>query len=323
MSINQISISSWNQGYYSGGEVYDGSTSHISSDRITIDPVIHSIKFTTSPVELDYWHKLQDDSWEIYDTQPYQQGTVSVYLLDENENVLYNGSPAYDVEVNLDNYPTAKYIIIGASEDRGTVNRNIMARDPTSSDAQSTWYTMHSVITYTYEAYNWYMTEDEELANDYMPNEVAEYTTPIPFASWTIAPSVNSGFPITGAFEPTPTLDTIPLPNSQWRITEGYNDGFLFNMLLPNILYIPPPEPDIPECANWLSHWFIRKEDMDLNRESVMGYISKKSDRSFQPGNFKRLPHWNNSVQELNNQYYEMIGEDENDGRIRLERGDS
>lgn len=82
-------------------------------------------------------------------------------------------------------------------------------------------------------------------------------------------------------------------------------------------------EVNVPECANWLSHWFIRKEDMDLNRESVMGYISKKSDRSFQPGNFKYLSHWNNSVQELNNQYYEMIGEDENGGRIRLERGDS
>lgn len=82
-------------------------------------------------------------------------------------------------------------------------------------------------------------------------------------------------------------------------------------------------EVNISECANWLSHWFIRREDMDLNRESVMGYISRKSDRSFQPGNFKYLPHWNNSVQELNNQYYEMIGEDESGGRIRLERGDN
>lgn len=235
MSINQISISSWNQGAYSGDGVYNGSTSYISSDRITIDPVIHSIKFTTSSVELDYWRKLQDDSWEIYDTQPYRQGSVYVYLLDENENVLYSGSPAYNVEVNLDNYPTAKYIIIMASEDRGTVNRNIMARDPTSSDTQSSWYTMHSTITYTYEAYNWYMTEDDELANDYMPNEVAEYTTPIPFASWTIIPGVNSGFPVTGAYSQIPALDTIPLPSSQWRITEGYNDGFLFNMLLPNI----------------------------------------------------------------------------------------
>jgi hypothetical protein len=40
-------------------------------------------------------------------------------------------------------------------------------------------------------------------------------------------------------------------------------------------------EVNISECANWLSHWFIRKKDMDLNRESVMGYISRKSDRSF------------------------------------------
>ena len=115
-----------------------------------------------------------------------------------------------------------------------------------------------------------------------------------------------------------------PYPASLWRIDES-NDGYPYNELMPDILYrdpTPPPQPDIPECANWLSHWFIRKEDMDLNRASVMGYISKKSDRSFQPGNFRYFPHWNNSVQELNNQYYEMIGEDENGGRIRLERGD-
>ena len=90
-----------------------------------------------------------------------------------------------------------------------------------------------------------------------------------------------------------------PYPANLWRIDES-NDGYPYNELMPDILYCdpsPPPDPSIPEYANWLSHWFIRKGDMDLNRESVMGYISKKSDRSFQPGNFKYLPHWNNSVQ--------------------------
>lgn len=73
----------------------------------------------------------------------------------------------------------------------------------------------------------------------------------------------------------------LPVPDIMWRCEEGYNNGFPFNKLLPNVPYIPPPEPDIPECVNWLSHWFIRKEDMDLNKESVMGYIFQKSDRSF------------------------------------------
>lgn len=69
-----------------------------------------------------------------------------------------------------------------------------------------------------------------------------------------------------------------PYPASLWRIDES-NGGYPYHDLMPNIVHYvppppPPPEPTNPECANWLSHWFIRKGDMDLNRESVMGYIS-------------------------------------------------
>lgn len=76
---------------------------------------------------------------------------------------------------------------------------------------------------------------------------------------------------------------TKPYPASLWRIDES-NDGLPYNELMPDILYrdpIPPPEPDNPERANWLSHWFIRLGDIDANKKSVMGYISQKADRTF------------------------------------------
>ena len=109
-----------------------------------------------------------------------------------------------------------------------------------------------------------------------------------------------------------------PYPTSLWRIDES-NDGLPYNELMPDILYrdpIPPPEPDNQERANWLSHWFIRLGDIDINKKSVMGYISQKADRTFQPGNFKDSPHWNNSVQELNDIYYKMLGIDSVGGLI-------
>lgn len=109
-----------------------------------------------------------------------------------------------------------------------------------------------------------------------------------------------------------------PYPASLWRIDES-NDGYPYNELMPDVLYhnhIPPPEPDNPERANWLSHWFMRLGDIDMNKTSVMGYISQKADRTFQPANFKNSPHWNNSVQELNDIYYKMLGIDSVGGLI-------
>lgn len=241
MSIYQISVLSWHQGQYAGAGMYTGSNSYISSGPISIDPVAHSIRFTTNPVELDYWRKDGNNQWEIYDTQAYRDGGVSIMLLDENESSLYSSSTTYDVEINLDNYPAAKYLVVTATEDRGTVNRNIMAIPPTSEDTQSTWYTMHSTITYTYEAYNWYMDSDNELANDYIPTDVPDFTTPIPFSNWTIIQGVNSDFPINGGYQEMIDLESIPMPLMYWRITEGYNNNFPFNDLIPNIPQTAPP----------------------------------------------------------------------------------
>lgn len=208
MSIYQISVISWHQGEYAGGGSYTDSDNYISSGPIPINPVPHSIKLTTDPIELDYWRKV-DGSWEIYKTQAYIQGSVSIKLIDENENLLYSTTPSYDVEVNLDRYPTAKYLIVTASEDRGTVNRNIMATIPTPSVTQLTWYTMHSTITYSYEAYDWYFDSSNDFTNDYMPDEAPDFVT--------------------------------PLPRMYWRITDGYNNNFPFNDLIPNIPQTAPP----------------------------------------------------------------------------------
>ena len=109
--------------------------------------------------------------------------------------------------------------------------------------------------------------------------------TPDEILSWTITYDdglVYHGhegeYPINDKISPIIQTDfERPYPSMLWRIDES-NDGYPYNDLQFGILTYeppaPPPVPSNPECANWLSHWFIRKEDMDLNRESVMGYIS-------------------------------------------------
>ena len=77
-----------------------------------------------------------------------------------------------------------------------------------------------------------------------------------------------------------------------------------------------PPEPDNPELYNWLYHWFIRYSDIGAARSSVMGYISQKSDKSFKPYNFKSIPHWNTSIESLNQQYKRLLGDDPTNGLI-------
>ena len=109
--------------------------------------------------------------------------------------------------------------------------------------------------------------------------------TPEEISSWTI--TYDDGIIWHAAEGEYPINDLMPLvlqtdfrkpyPCDYWRI-DGSNGGYPYNDLMPAVPYHepepPPPEPTNPECANWLSHWFIRKGDMDLNRESVMGYIS-------------------------------------------------
>ena len=70
------------------------------------------------------------------------------------------------------------------------------------------------------------------------------------------------------------------------------------------------------EPEGWLHHWYIRKKDIDENRKSVMGYISRKADRNFKPADFMSSPHWNYSVKQLIDNYKRIIGEDEDGGRI-------
>lgn len=110
-----------------------------------------------------------------------------------------------------------------------------------------------------------------------------------------------------------------PFARGMWQMN-GLEPNTPYEPMMPGIMRHvpdpPPPEPDNPERANWLSHWFIRLGDIDAYRESVMGYISQKADRTFQPGNFKSSPHWNNSVQELNDIYYKMLGIDSVGGLI-------
>jgi len=82
---------------------------------------------------------------------------------------------------------------------------------------------------------------------------------------------------------------TEPLPTNRWRIDES-NGSYPYHMLMPDILYVepePPPDPYTPEPYDWLGHWFVRKNDMNLARSSVMGYISGKADKSFKPYNFR------------------------------------
>jgi len=47
-----------------------------------------------------------------------------------------------------------------------------------------------------------------------------------------------------------------------------------------------------------------------------MGYISQKSDKSFKPYNFKSIPHWNTSIESLNQQYKRLLGDDPTNGLI-------
>lgn len=144
------------------------------------------------------------------------------------------------------------------------------------------------------------------------------FVKPYPASLWRIDES-NDRLPYTDLMlNATNDCFTKPYPASLWRIDES-NDGLPYNELMPDVLYRdppPPPEPDNPERANWLSHWFIRLGDIDTNKKSVMGYISQKADRTFQPGNFKSSPHWNNSIQELNDIYYKMLGIDSIGGLI-------
>lgn len=67
---------------------------------------------------------------------------------------------------------------------------------------------------------------------------------------------------------------------------------------------------------SWLQHWFIRKNDIDEAKKSVMGYISKKADRGFKPSEFISHEHWNRSVQDLVDEYARLIGEDEYGGLL-------
>ena len=163
---------------------------------------------------------------------------------------------------------------------------------------------------------DWYMDGDQPTPIMALPIVQEHFTEPYPASLWRYE---GGNTPINELIAPIlQERFTKPYPASLWRIDES-NGGMPYNDLMLDVLYYdppPPPEPDDPERANWLSHWFIRLGDIDTNKKSVMGYISQKADRTFQPGNFKDSPHWNNSVQELNDIYYEMLGIDSVGGLI-------
>ena len=143
--------------------------------------------------------------------------------------------------------------------------------------------------------------------NDGIDFEIGENGYPVPIA----APDI---------IEPAMTA---PYPAQLWRIDPDWNGGYPFNLLQPDIEYTPPPpEPTNPERANWLGHWFIRLNDIDRDKTSVMGYISRKADRAFKPINFKNISNWNKSLQDLNNSYYQMLGDDILGGLIPWEYND-
>lgn len=190
----------------------------------------------------------------------------------------------------------------------------------------NTWYRIGMTITLTASTRSQFRAEAWNSSTMYVAAPMLEAGDRlhafVPYGGWSFH-AAEGEYPINDNMIDTPFTENWvqPFATWLWRIDDN-NDGYPYTDLMLDVLYHepepPPPEPTNPECANWLSHWFIRKEDMDLNRESVMGYISQKTNRGFQPVNFKYLPHWNNSIQDLNNKYYEMIGEDENGGPIRL-----
>lgn len=134
-------------------------------------------------------------------------------------------------------------------------------------------------------------------------------------------------YPINNSTIDTPFIENWeqPFPSWLWRIDEN-NEGYPYNDLMLDVLYHepepPPPEPTNPERANWLGHWFIRLNDIDRDKTSVMGYISRKADRAFKPINFKNISNWNKSLQDLNNSYYQMLGDGILGGLIPWEYND-
>lgn len=151
-----------------------------------------------------------------------------------------------------------------------------------------------------------------------------DFTRPFPLNLWRIDES-NDSYPHTDLQPGTQTDFTRPFPLNRWRIDQS-NDGYPYHDLQLGILTYepepPPPEPTNPERANWLGHWFIRLNDIDRDKTSVMGYISRKADRAFKPINFKNISNWNKSLQDLNNSYYQMLGDDILGGLIPWEYND-
>lgn len=69
---------------------------------------------------------------------------------------------------------------------------------------------------------------------------------------------------------------------------------------------------------NGNNHWFIRQNDFNKSKQSVMDYIAKKSDRNFNISDFESITHWNKSIDDLI-RLYEKINN--TDGTVPNEHG--
>ena len=160
---------------------------------------------------------------------------------------------------------------------------------PRPSGPNSTWYTLHDLIVYEYECYDWCMGEDGWPTNDYLPKEVAEFTVPIPKSQWTIVPGINQGLPSTGFYIDETELETLPMPKMYWRITSGYNDGFPFNELMIDVPYVNP----WPNTGQGEASVIEDVNSIEYKRYSTSGYTNpdliRFQDKEFEEGDIQKI----------------------------------
>lgn len=195
----------WEQKKYNGNGSFANSSIFITC-VVPLQNEVNTITMDGVFKVRTYKRTSTSQSWTITETT--DQVYTSAWLVNaKNVDRKSNIHLGDGVSIDVTQYPDVVKMIFEVNFINTTMF-NLHPPDWTPpDDATGEFYALSEELpTFRYDAFVWYMGANGFPTNENIRDE-AEYTEPIPL--------------------------------SQWTIKEGYNDGFPFNMLIPDIPYVP------------------------------------------------------------------------------------